>query len=143
MSYNVFIYPPRSVYDNENVTLHLKLDKLYMIGKESRTNSASMDGKSVFNDNVVYQNFSPPVDTGEWNFGDGYSKDLIIKSDVPSSTKINVMPGFRLSWWYTGDKVLPEPLANLKHLIDDKYIKDVTREIPKFDMKCKYFKTLH
>ena len=75
MSYDVNIYPPKSVFDNKNVTLHLMLDKLYMIGKESRTNSASMDGKSVFNDNVVYQNFSPPVVTEGWHGGDGYSKD--------------------------------------------------------------------
>ena len=59
MSYNVFIYPPRSVYDNKNVTLHLKLDKLYMIGKESRTNYAFMEGKIDFDQNIVYKNSSP------------------------------------------------------------------------------------
>ena len=95
MSYDVNIYPPKSVFDNKNVTLHLMLDKLYMIGKESRTNSASMDGKSVYNDDVVYQNFSPPVVTGELDYGWGseYSKQVRIEIDVPSSylskTKIN------------------------------------------------------
>ena len=119
------------MFDNENVTLHLMLDKLYMIGKESRTNSAFMEGNIDFNDNIVYQNFSPPAITDEWDYGGNseYSKSITIKRDISSSylseTKINVLPGFRLSWWYTGDKVIPEPLANLGHTNDNDYIKTI------------------
>ena len=121
MSYNVFIYPPRSVYDNKNVTLHLKLDKLYMIGKESRTNYAFMEGKIDFDQNVVYKNFSPPME----DFSMEYFKQLTINNDVAISTKIDMMPGFTLSWWYTGEDVMPEPLApNLRHTTE-KYLRNI------------------
>ena len=121
VSYNVFIYPPRSVYDNKNVTLHLKLDKLYMIGKESHTNSAFMEGKIDFDQNTVYKNFSPPME----DFSMEYSKQLTITNDVAISTKINIMPGFRLSWWYTGDDIIPEPLvSNLRHSTDT-YLRNI------------------
>ena len=129
VTYDVFIYPPKSVFDNKNVTLHLMLDKLYMIGKESRTNSAFMEGKIDLNKNFVYKNFSPPAVTDEWDYGGNseYSKSITIKRDISSSylseTKINVLPGFRLSWWYTGDKVIQEPLSNLKRLLDTEYLR--------------------
>ena len=116
VSYEVMIYPPRSVYDNKNITLHLLLDKLYMVGKKSRTNSVFMEEAINFDQNVIYKNFSPPVGLLDFD----KSKQLSIQRDIPfsylSTTKANMMPGFRLRWWYTGNEVKPEPLVpHLKH----------------------------
>ena len=92
------------------------LDKLYMIGEEGRSNYAFMEGNVDFDQNVVYKNFSPPME----EFSPENSRQLSVTRDVPVSyltaTKMNLMPGFQLSWWYTGDEVIPEPLfPYLKH----------------------------
>ena len=51
---------------------------------------------------TVYTNFTPP----------GYSRDMILSRDVSSedveTQKLDVMPGFRLSWWYSGAEVTPD-----------------------------------
>ena len=52
-----------------------------MIGKESRTNSAFMEGKIDFDQNTVYKNFSPPME----DFSMEYSKQLTINNDVAIS----------------------------------------------------------
>ena len=101
--YSVSVYPPESVRDNENVTLHLKLDKISMRGLAP----GSKDRVEMnFNDldadeTTTYKNFTPP----RYNY-------LRLLRDVSAEDinkqKLDMMPGFRFTWWYTGTKVTPD-----------------------------------
>ena len=101
------------------------LNKLYMIGERSRNNDAYMEGNIDFDQKVVYKNFSPPMD----EFCDYCAKQLSVRRYVPISyliaSKINLMPGFRLSWWYTGDDITPEPLAPYLKRNTKSYLKNI------------------
>ena len=105
--YAVWVYPPKSVRYNENVTLHFKLEKVSMTGiniEEGRNDKVGIDGIDGLNwlladQTSVYTNFTPP----------NYSATLIHSRDVSSEdveqVTLDVMPGFRLRWWYTGAEV--------------------------------------
>ena len=102
--YWVGLYPPESVRDNENVTLHFKLEKVSMTGlARGSKDTFYMDGSFYLNagQTTVYTNFTPPT---------GY-KYMDLRRDVSSedveSQKLDLMPGFRFTWWYTGAEVTP------------------------------------
>ena len=114
MSYDVYICPPRSAFNNKNVTLHLVLDKLYMIGQKTQENYVAMEENIDFDHKLVYKNFSPPA----MDLAYDRCKFFTLHRDIPmsylSTTKMKIMPGFRLRWWYTGDEVQPEPISKLE-----------------------------
>ena len=62
--YSVYVYPPESVRDNENVTLHLKVEKVSLTelarGSKDRV---YMQGLGVLDadQTTAYTNFTPPV----------------------------------------------------------------------------------
>ena len=102
LEYKVSVNPPVSLRDNENVTLHFKLEKVSMIG-------LSMDSEDKFdfdfdieelNDadqTTLYKNFTPP---GEERFL--YLSRYVSSDEEVDQQKLEMMPGFRLSWWYSG-----------------------------------------
>ena len=51
---------------------------------------------------TAYKNFTPP----------GYYKSMRLLPDVSSeeveTQKLDLMPGFRFSWWYSGAEIIPD-----------------------------------
>ena len=104
--YTVKVYPPESFRDNENVTLHFKLEKVSMTGLASNSKD-TVDTDFTFVDadkTTTYNNFTPPAD----EYGYKYmrlSRD--VSSEDVETQRLDVMPGFRVSWWYSGAEVTP------------------------------------
>ncbi len=97
LEYYVKITPPKSVNYNENVTLHLKLEKVPMAG-------LSLPGvDKLFFDNIdadettVYMNFTPPGIYHELKL----ERSGISEEEVDQQN-LDMMPGFRFSWWCSG-----------------------------------------
>ena len=105
LSWLYCIYPPEDVRNNENVTLHFKLEKVSM--KElsrGKTDTIRIQWTSPdVAQRSMYKNFTPPEDVYRYMF---LSRDVSVE-DVEAQ-KLVVMPGFSFSWWYTGAKVIPE-----------------------------------
>ena len=104
--YRVRVYPPESAKRNKNVTLHFKLEKLSMTELES----GSEDGVYMHG----LRELDPDLTTAYINFTSPKSFDykVILSRDVSSgdvvSQKLDLMPGFRFSWWYSGMEVTPD-----------------------------------
>ena len=102
--YQVNINPPRSVRGNKNVTLHYKLEKVSMteLAKGSE-DGVWMSGYIDYLEadlTTVYKNVTPP--------GYGYyfiALSRHVSSEDVETQKLDLMPGFRFSWWYTGAEV--------------------------------------
>ena len=104
LNYAIDINPPERVMDNENVTLHFSLEKVSMTAlRRGSFMAVIMDGSYVGADKTnASRNFTPPAYRRSLNFNRAVSSE-----DVEQS-KLDAMPGFRLSWWYTGAEVTPE-----------------------------------
>ena len=101
--YNVYVWPPESVRNNENVTLHLKVEKLSMTGLPSGSkDEVYMDAYLDAEQTTVYKNFTPPV----------FRRYMTLQRDVSykdvETQKLDLMPGFRISWWYSGEEFTPD-----------------------------------
>ena len=111
--YKVSIYPPEITKDNNNVTIHLNLEKLSITGikwLEKEWNYFYMSGSGSIDDDKVsiYKNFTPPISKyGTDNRG--IDKRRYSKASEIVPLKMEMMPGFRFSWWYTGENLEPEP----------------------------------
>ena len=108
LDYGVNVYPPESVCDNENVTLHFKLEKVSMTGLARLSKDTvwmSKLGDLDADQTTVYTNFTPPGNK------DGFRYMRLwrdVCSDDVETQKRDVMPGVRFTWWYSGAKVTPE-----------------------------------
>ena len=125
LSNRVYIHPPMSVLNNENVTLHFKLEKVSMTG----LTSGSMDEvmiEGVLDDHkrTAYKNFTPPC--GEGCDMQDPERTIRLYRDVNSDdleiTELKVMPGFRFSWWYTSKGVDVTPDHKYENYRVQKYI---------------------
>ena len=102
--YHINVYPPESVRNNTNVTLHLKLEKLTMTGlprAQGIFDNIMVEGKSLDEGlTSITLNFTPPAGPNNarsmrlWRLNIPYEN--IIKNEM------KLMPGFRLSWYYSG-----------------------------------------
>ena len=101
LGYRVSVNPPDSLRENENVTLHFKLEKVSMIGLSTGSQDnfdfdMNLEDLLDADQTTVYTNFTPP----------GLFRTLSLERDVSSEEvnqqKLDVMPGFRFSWWYSG-----------------------------------------
>ena len=100
--------PPNGVKTNENVTQHFKVEKVSLkrLAKGS-WDRFHINGLGNLDDDktTVSTNFTPPKS----------SRKLILNRHVSSeevdtmAMELGVMPGFRFSWWYTGEDVKAEP----------------------------------
>ena len=110
MTYRVFVLPPVSVKDNENVTLHLSLEKVSMTGLTGDSKDKVKMGLSYYLDadqTTASTNFTPP---GSGMFFDTRNVELFrdVSHEEVESQQLDVMPGFRFRWWYTGAEVTPD-----------------------------------
>ena len=110
--YYFCVYTPASVRDNENVTLHIKVEKVSMKGLSwhSKDDIYVDEFRWIFKDQTKYTNFTNPLPI---QYCGNYKRD--VTSEEVDKQKLDVMPGFKLSWWYTGVKVTPHP----RHKDDD------------------------
>ena len=105
----VYVYFPVSVRWNYNATLHLKLEKVSMTGlasgSEDRVYFSLSDGLGLHADQTtVYTNVTPPTS----NTFRYMSLSRDVSSEDVETQKLDLMPGFRFSWWYTGAEVRPD-----------------------------------
>ena len=101
--YSVSVFPPESVQNNDNVTLHLSVEKVSMT-ELLRDNEDTINfswGDTLDTDQTTaYENYRPP------GLGATVQLTRYVSSEDVDSQKLNVMPGFRLRcWWYTGAEV--------------------------------------
>ena len=122
LHYKVYVYPPQSVKNNKNVTLHLKLEKVSMNGMDigsQDTIKISKLGELVADKTVTYTNFTPPGTRSLY---------VLLQRSVShedlETMKLNFMPGFRFSWWYTSSDVEVTPEPKYKEQVKD-YIRFV------------------
>ena len=104
--YQVNVFPPESVRGNPNVTLHFKLEKLSMTGMAYGVDNIMVDGNSLDEGlTSTLFNFTPPAplpapyDVRFMRLLRGLYEEYIMTSEM------NRMPGFRLSWFYSGTGV--------------------------------------
>ena len=108
--YEVMINPPESILNNENVTLHFRAEKISM--KEFDKGSNSMDVffmenaggiKSNADQKIVSNNYTPPAN--EWRY---IQPARDVSFEEVKIMKLDMMPGFKFRWWYTGVDIIPE-----------------------------------
>ena len=104
--YYVSVYTPKIFQNNDNVTLHFKLETNLMKGLVKPSEDFVFgDGLGDFNAGqaTTYANFTPP----------GETRDLMLSRNVKveevEALNSKLMPGLRFRWWYTGAKVSPDP----------------------------------
>ena len=102
--YSVSVYPPASVRNNTNVTLHLDIEKVSLEDLSSGQDRLRVDGTTIMETHRTY-NFTPP--TGRYGRHDISLSRYVLQADIRKQ-KLNVMPGFRVSWHYSGIEVEPE-----------------------------------
>ena len=107
MLYSVKILTPESVRNNANVTLHFQLEKVSMTGLSSASEDKFfMEGVGVLESSKtsVYAQFSPPGNSNLMTLTRNVSEEDL------ANLRMDVMPGFSLSWWYTGAPVTQVPV---------------------------------
>ena len=103
--YQVRVYPPESVKYNENVTLHFKVDKVSMTGLDSHSMDAVYIEELAYlgaDQTMAFTKYTPPVE-----FRVMFLSRVVSSGDVEKQ-RLDVMPGFRFSWWYSGGEVTPD-----------------------------------
>ena len=115
--YKIRVIPLDSVLQNENVTLHFAINKIPM--KETRMESYSLRESVIkVDEQHISRNYTPPgsmdVKSRLIQLQRGVTRSEILKQ------KMNVMPGFRLTWNFTGRKVDPVPEAKYSNEVDTK-----------------------
>ena len=93
--YPVTIIPPENFILDENITLHIKVE-IVRLGGDGGGKIFVLPGFYVLELNDAYFNVSPPV---KYSFQ--YSRE--ISSEELSKVKMDIMPGFRVSWHYTSN----------------------------------------
>ena len=93
--YEVIINPPDNFLLDENITLHLKLQMVAMAGHGIETMHIMPDLYNL-EPTDVYLKVSPPV-THTFQF----QRDIL--SEDLSQVRMDIMPGFKISWHYTGN----------------------------------------
>ena len=108
LNYRVYVYPPESVMQNENLTLHFKLEKVHITDLDTSVFGYMSVLNLVGNDLTnVYTNFTPPAKE-EYTKYRYFSYFQRLSPREVETMNLDVMPGFRFSWWYTGAELIPD-----------------------------------
>ena len=104
--YRIKIHPPSSIQYNSNITLHFDIEKICMENLASGFDNFYMYHRlytySFTDQQYISKNFTPPG---------GYTSVRLARRVTPQEVrkqKLNLMPGFRLTWHYSGMEVEPE-----------------------------------
>ena len=102
VEYHVNVYPPVSVRNNPDVTLHFKLEKVSMTGMSNGWDYVVVEGDHLDAGlSSVKYDFNPPAKDGEEMRWIALTRKNITEEDL-KTMNIESMPGFKLSWYYTG-----------------------------------------
>ena len=95
-------YPTNNVKWNKNVTLHFKVEKISLTGLTiGSIDTVMVDFTDLDADQTTaYTNFTPPG--GYSNAYRVMKLQRSVSSEDVEIQKLDTMPGFRFSWWYTG-----------------------------------------
>ena len=108
--YWIQIYPPLSVQNDTNITLHFELEKLTIGGLKSGWDNIAVDELHILEEGLENTSikFSPPKSYRFLRL----KRNNISVEDF-QNMKLKVMPGFRLRWYYTGSdkEVTPNRMA--------------------------------
>ena len=119
------INPPNSIKYSPNVTLHFEIEKISMkhlsSGKDSLLSYANGFGLEEINENKVTKYYAPPS-------SNPYLKMIRLKvpSEEVEKQELDQMPGFRLSWYYSGEEV-----EKISGFSEDNLTKIFVRNYPK------------
>ena len=94
--YEVIINPPDNFLLDENITLHFKVQMVAMAGQGGLETMFIMPDLYELEPTDVYLKVSPPV-THTFQF-----QRNILSEDL-SHVRMDIMPGFKISWHYTGN----------------------------------------
>ena len=99
--YHINVYPPESVRNNTNVTLHFKLEKHTITGLPKGMHDNIMVETKSLDEGLtsVTLNFTPPAGAGNARF---MRLARYIPYEIVRVNEMKLMPGFRLSWHYSG-----------------------------------------
>ena len=133
--YEVKVNPPESVLENENVTLHFKAEKISMKGFDQGFPSKdyffmeNTGGTSNADQKIVSKNFTPP--RNEWRYIQS-ARDVTFEE--VENIKMDMMPGFKFRWWYTGVEITPETKYK-----DD----EINKQFVRFNSKVDFESGIH
>ena len=119
IQYWIKLHPARSVFSNENVTLHIEIEKVTSKNLETRFDAFWFDDTNLKRDVTFFQeSFTPPgrnLDT--WMpYRSLRIIQVISDSDINEMDTDDQMPGFRFTWYYTGMEFTPEPLMEFPEI---------------------------
>ena len=125
--YRIEVLPPQSIVDNENVTLHFKIENLNLQVQNDATGFGT--GKIITSLPIdkdldsFEKKITPP---GRIQFLDSFR--FINDKDI-NEANLKLMPGFRFSWHYTGVDFNPDPYINIINTTKYEYTLSIN-EIP-------------
>ena len=127
VKFSIFVYPPESVRNNTNVTLNIKLEKVAIPLKSYRygTEIYYLSGLDYYNippaENLILKSYSPPASKEYQTF----TLDRDVNKEDLTREDMEHMPGFRLSWNYTGI----ENVESDKKYVNESYHSEFVRKV--------------
>ena len=113
--FNINICPPKSAYNKSDVTLNFKVEKRSIMGLSSGWDQVTIVDTELDNEDQIedYFSFTPPGDIYSYLYLDTYTCRNLrfwreVSQDDVEDQDMDLMPGFKLSWWYTGLESGPE-----------------------------------
>ena len=98
--YYVYVYPPESVKNNPNATLHFDIEKLSMKDMSAGYDRLQLGpGHKIIDLSYLNKSYTPPGKLQQIRL---FRK--MVPSDVRKQ-KLELMPGFKLYWNYSGVEV--------------------------------------
>ena len=113
--YHIKVYPPASVRSNPNLTLHLDIEKVSMKDLAGGDDDLVVHGLVVdgnaaeifSNQSYIYTPHSSVWGTPLREYYEVKLDRQVLPADVKKQ-KLDLMPGFRLTWRYSGMEVEPD-----------------------------------
>ena len=106
VKFDIDVYPPSSIFDNPNVTLHFEVEQVSMSIKDLSTGKDKLTWgySDVIKAEQDSKNHTPP----------GYYQKIRLERKVSQEDimkqELSLMPGFRFTWHYSGTEVELEDL---------------------------------
>ena len=102
--YGVQIDTSEHIRENPNVTIHLEIEKISMKELSTGDYNFNAEGALDVDETHISKNFTPPE---QFSYG-MLSTSKVSREDVMKQT-LNLMPGFRFTWYYSGMDEKPNP----------------------------------
>ena len=114
IEYNINIYPPRITQKDENATFHFDIEKIVMKDLTIGMDKFWINGAEMINYAEMKhftKNFTPPLPGRDKLRYIHHTRSDIILPDVRKQ-HLQLMPGFKVSWFYSGVEAESEAKFN-------------------------------